>query len=297
MFAIGLFINCSNDEPETLGREEQFEISGSISGSGSEGVVVSVSDQQGTSDANGIFTVLGLTPEMYQVIPVKAGYYFIPESRSVNIVEENIENVDFEIFSEDQLQYNSASWQLFNEEVYTIKQNETTAIQLDLAQNGLWFQNDQGGLIYQVVTGDFAIEGRASVRKRSNDQEEVDCSICLGGLMARNPENADGENYVHLVTGNTPEGIGVEHKSTVDGQSDFDATNDGSADFELRIVRSGSDFVLSKRATNSNDWVAVITYNRPDLPNTLQVGFNIYTAASGALADLSVIYENIIISQ
>ena len=115
--------------------------------------------------------------------------------------------------------------------------------------------------------------------------------------MARNPENTAGENYVHLVTGNTPEGIGVEHKSTVDGESDFDATNDGSAGFDLRMVRTGSDFVLSKRIPESNDWIEVITYNRPDLPTILLVGFNIYTAASDELADLSMLYENVTISQ
>lgn len=295
--ATGLLINCSNDEADQFDREEQFDISGNISGLNNEGVTVSTAEKVGTSNANGEFEILDLNLDTYEVVPTKTGYYSVPESRTVNIVEEDVENVDFEILFEDELQYNGAAWELFNSEVYTIKQNEGSLIQVDLTQNALWFQNDQGGLVYQTVTGDFEIQGRVLARKLTNDQEEVECSVCLGGLMARNPDNGSGENYVHLVTGNTPEGIGVEHKSTINGASDFDATNDGLADFDLRMVRKGNDFILSKRTSGATEWVEVITYNRPDLPATLQLGFNIYTAASGTLADLSVIYENVVISQ
>lgn len=291
-------VSCSKDDPESPPTNDiEYGISGSIVGSGNDGVAVSVGGRQVSSDVNGHFEIAGLDAGSYRVTPVKSGFYFVPESREITIVDGSIADVDFEIFSEDELQYNGSSWEFFNPEVYAIKENEGMQLQLDLAENALWFHNAQGGLIYQSITGDFEIQGKVSAWKRTNDEEEVACSICLGGLMARDPDNSSGENYVHLVVGNTPEGIGVEHKSTVDGNSGFDATNDGSADFDLRIARSGSNFILSKRVPSNTDWVEVITYERADLPATLQVGFNIYTAASGSLADLSVKYDGVAITQ
>jgi hypothetical protein len=47
--------------------------------------------------------------------------------------------------------------------------------------------------------------------------------------------------------------------------------------------------------TGAVTWNVAGTFDRPDLPSTLLVGVNIYTAQAGAVADLSVVYENIVI--
>lgn len=298
LLVVSTLIHCSGkDEPTQLGREEQFDLSGVISGTASEGVTISAHDKTSLSSSDGTYTIPGLVPGNYMVTPSKEGHYFLPESREVVIEDQEVENVDFQVFADDEVLYNEASWRLFNPEVYSIRKNQSALLQLDLTENALWFNEDQGGLIYQEITGDFIVEGRVTARRRTDDTEEVTCSICLGGFMARDPDGSSGEQYVHLVTGNTPEGIGVEHKSTLNGVSDFDSTNDGTADFELRMVRAGNDFNLFKKAPGTSDWVEVFAYNRPDLPTTLQVGLNIYTAASGDLADLSMIFENVMITQ
>lgn len=115
--------------------------------------------------------------------------------------------------------------------------------------------------------------------------------------MARNPDDSNGENYVHVVTGFTPEGLGVETKNTINGTSTYEAVNDGTAEFELQLIRQGSTFTMNKRANGTSDWILAGIYQRADLPATLQVGLNIYTFQTGELADLSVLFRNIELTQ
>lgn len=202
---------------------------------------------------------------------------------------------NLEVVNEEMTEENS--WLFFNENVFTLEDINNT-ITLSLDQNALWFENDSGGLAYQNITGDFTISGKVRVRTKNNGTLSSNCNICLGGFMAREPDNTSGENYVHLVSGNTPSTntgniLGVEHKSTTNGTSIFNTEQDGISDHELKIQRDGNNFLMSYRNIGTSDWVLIQTYNRPDLPETLQVGLNIYTAEMGATADLKISYEDL----
>lgn len=195
---------------------------------------------------------------------------------------------------------NATTWLLYNENVFTLEETNNT-LTLSLDQNALWYENNSGGLAYQNITGDFTISGKVLVRTKNDDTISPECNICLGGIMARNPDNTNGENYVHLVSGNTPSSgsgniLGVEHKSTTSSASIFTTEQDGISDHELKIERIGSNFLMSYKNIGATDWILIQTYNRPDLPETLQVGLNIYTAETGTTADLKIIYEDIIIN-
>jgi hypothetical protein len=170
-------------------------------------------------------------------------------------------------------------------------------LQLDLEQNALWYQNAQGGLLYQTVTGDFSLTATVNAIQKSDNQKPVACDICLGGLMVRNPSAATGENYVHLVTGNTPNGLGYEYKSTLNGVSDFTAISDGTTHHYLRIQRTGNTFALAQRKIGDPNWSTVQTLVRNDLPATVMVGLNIYTAQTGTVANLSVIFEDVLLQK
>ncbi|NJB71750.1 hypothetical protein GGR42_002212 [Saonia flava] len=215
--------------------------------------------------------------------------------------EEEVSENEEEETSENEIEINGTVWSLFNKEVFSVEPTNN-GLALDLEQNAIWYHSAQGGLLYQTITGDFTFIAAVNVRRKSNQMLAPNCEVCLGGLMARNPNDTNSENYVHVVAGNTPETVndgmdevGVEHKSTTNGNSSYEAIPESSSNHELRMVRSGSTFSLYSRDINASDWNLVITYERPDLPNTLQVGFNIYTAisSSSSTADLRVICENI----
>jgi hypothetical protein len=145
-----------------------------------------------------------------------------------------------------------------------------------------------------TVNGDFKITADVYTAKESDPSRPPggDGSVQLSGLMVR--DGSGGlENYVFIVVGDDGNGLSVETKNTVDGFSRYDGPSWGLAEAALRICRFGSTFNLYKRAVGSGHaWELADSFDRPDLPGTLQAGVNIYTDST---PDLQARFENLII--
>jgi hypothetical protein len=282
--------SCLEQEEEPL-----FSVQGRISdnGQGVGGVVVTVDGGQSViTDFDGSYLLKNLKARSYIIRPEQAGRIFTPEKLSISLKNQNATTADFFVAPSNEILHRSKIWGLFNGNTYKVKQNNTTTLQLDLAQNALWANGARGGLMYQYINGDFTITSTVSAVSKLNNDERASCDVCLGGLMVRNPSGS-GENYVNLATGNTPGGSGYEHMSTTENISTYTSVGDSYTRRDLRIQRQGQDIILSQRITGSSTWKVITTYTRPDFPETLMVGMNIYTASGGEVADLSVIYENV----
>lgn len=161
-----------------------------------------------------------------------------------------------------------------------------------LRRRALWFMEQRGVLIYKPVSGDFKITAEVHVMKNSNPSESPggNGSVQLGGLMARNGTGGP-ENYVFIVLGDDGNGLSIETKDTVDSFSKYDGPGWDSGEAELRVCRFGSIFNLYKRQIGTNEsWILAGTFDRPDLPETLQVGANIY---SDSAPDLLVRFDRL----
>jgi hypothetical protein len=73
----------------------------------------------------------------------------------------------------------------------------------------------------------------------------------------------------------------IETKSTVQGRSRVDAWDCESGDAELKMERRGSQFLLYSRPNPGSQWRHLITYDRPDLPEMLQLGLIVYAYSEG----------------
>ena len=184
-------------------------------------------------------------------------------------------------------------WTVFNPVAVDIAVDGNAYV-LTLNRRALWFMNDRGVLIYNVVSVDFKITADIHTSKESDPSSPPggDGSVQLSGLMARNG-GGGLENYVFIVIGDDGNGLSVETKNTVDSFSKYDGPTWDTASAELRICRIGSMFNLYKRSVDSNDpWELAGAFDRPDLPEELQVGVNIYTNSS---PDLQARVENLLI--
>jgi hypothetical protein len=298
LISIALLTNCSEtkDEPDVVVPEieaSEYSISGTILGVEKADISISNGINSVQTDAYGHYQFDHLKAGLYTITPSKVDLKFIPISTTVQIATQDLSNIDFESLSENDLFFKEHVWTPFNEDVYDVVSLDENELQMALTANAIWYQNGQAGLIYQMIEGDFTLSSLVTANKYSNGQD-WDCNVCLGGLMARNPDNTGGENYVHIVAGYTPVGIGVETKSTTKGVSEYSPTNDGSNTYYLQIKRVGSTFTMSKKAVGAENWVVASTYQRADLPNKLQVGMNIYTSLTGTVvADLSVVFKEL----
>jgi len=165
-------------------------------------------------------------------------------------------------------------------------------IRLTLTRRALWFQGQRGVLVGQTVAGNFRITATVSASDRSGEPlgDRSDGVVELGGLMARE-ENDVRQNYVFVVVGTDPDGLSVETKSTRDDNSRFDGPAWPASAADLRLCRVADRFTAWKRPAGSNDpWEAAASWDRPDLPDRLQVGPNIYSSAT---PDLTVEFADL----
>jgi hypothetical protein len=170
------------------------------------------------------------------------------------------------------------AWTIFGDPVVDVTV-ENGALSMHMVRPALWFNAMTASLVYKEVTGDFKVTARVHARKFSDPAQPPDRNVHLGGLMARDPQGTDmggQENYVFIVAGYDVNDISVEHKTTTDNNSVYMGPSWPSGDAELRICRIGSAFRLYKRELGATSWTEAVSYMRPDLPATLQVGANAY---------------------
>jgi hypothetical protein len=151
------------------------------------------------------------------------------------------------------------------------------ALHLRPTTNTLWWETTAtGALVHKLVTGDFKLTTAVRARRASNpDQPVGPTDYQFGGIMARAP-GGGAENYVFVVVGDRGATLEVEAKSTRDGVSAVQGEAWPSGDAQLRLCRVGARFHLYSRPIDGGTWKVATQwgppYDRPDLPDTLQVG-------------------------
>ena len=179
-----------------------------------------------------------------------------------------------------------ASWNLFNTQYY---QTPVPVVDGKMVMNlddvtcnrtCVWWVDQNAGLIYKNVTGNFEVVTAVYAKQKSNPSQDIDHWTQLAGLIARDPaSNSSGlENYVFNVAGIRFDNASIELKSTTNNSSTIRAYTDnmtGTA-AEVRMVREGALFSLYSRPIGGDNWIFRDSFSRPDLPETLQVGLIAY---------------------
>jgi hypothetical protein len=167
-----------------------------------------------------------------------------------------------------------------------------------------WYEDWRGPMAYREVTGDFIYSTELHISDRDDiggsDADDVpgDSQYSLAGLMIRTPRDitdpaADwqpgsrsdtgnqGENYVFLsmgyASGSGGNDFQLEVKTTRNSSSNLEITDVPNAQHaELRIARIDTSVFVMHRLPFS-EWVIHRRYDRPDLPETIQLGMVTYT--------------------
>lgn len=191
-----------------------------------------------------------------------------------------------------------AYWFAFNEGLLDSGPTVASGI-LSLAlavgdSGGSHWYNDRLGVLdpHQLVYGDFDIVCELQVTNLAGDDlPPADGNARLAGLAAHDPFRPTGHrNYVHRMFGRAPgmevltDSIVEEDKSNVESVSDWHTRTHPSVEDcrgFIRIRRRGSRFT-SWVSADGLTWINEVIWNRPDLPEALQIGISIYSAAVDA---------------
>ncbi len=143
------------------------------------------------------------------------------------------------------------------------------------SQNG-WYSTSEGPFVYQEVDGDFAVAIRLSVLSAADSGGEAipGAGFNSGGFVIRDPDSA--YDWVMYNMGNQASGFGYgrEVKTTVAGTSLLNLYSQTATTIRLLACRVGSEVHYFYGSANGTDWTEeVLSHNRPDFGETLQVGF------------------------
>jgi hypothetical protein len=151
----------------------------------------------------------------------------------------------------------------------------------------LWFNRTTSSFLWKSIVGDFRVTAIARAESLSSPGSPPVPNFRLGGIMARNGDSGE-ENYVFIVIGADNNDLSIETKTTQNGQSEFDGPTWPVNEAELRICRVGAEFRMMARQMGGS-WETRATYQRPDLPSSLQVGPMGY--ANNSPPDLRVSFD------
>ncbi|MCB9873185.1 MAG: hypothetical protein H6821_03310 [Planctomycetaceae bacterium] len=192
-------------------------------------------------------------------------------------------------------------WQLVTEvegwgaqpfETYDINQTTPGALTIE-PRTSTWYQDYQGDLAFKGVTGDFIVTTHVTITDRDDiggsDGDDIpnDSLFSLGGVMLRTPRaitnasiewTAGNSNFVFLSLGHGYDGsMSLESKNTIDSVSNLELIPVNSTNAELQVVREGSSITTLYRLDGEVEWQVAANFDRPDMPETLQVGLVGYT--------------------
>ncbi|MGB1242735.1 MAG: hypothetical protein ACPG49_09445, partial [Chitinophagales bacterium] len=111
-----------------------------------------------------------------------------------------------------------------------------------------WFANVMGPMLSREVTGNFVVSTYVTVHNKNDYNDLPTSDYNAAGIIARNPDTEDNENYVITNLGfqSYENGIGTETKTTLNGESTL-YLNPDSSRAEIRMCRVGDMFRTYKR--------------------------------------------------
>ena len=139
--------------------------------------------------------------------------------------------------------------------------------------NTFWFSSTTGPYVYQLTWGDFTATTSVQALNRTNTSVPPSAQFNSAGLIVRNPSTALGQNYIMTNLGmqSSANGVGSESKTTFNSNSTLFLDPDLNYG-EVRIERTGTEIRTYKRTGSDSAFVLLDIFDRPDIPDTVQIG-------------------------
>ncbi len=136
-----------------------------------------------------------------------------------------------------------------------------------------WYADVTGPYVYQMTWGDFTATTSVRSLDRDNTLVPPQREYNSTGLILRNPNVASGQNYIMTNLGyqSNANQLGSESKTTINSTSTLFLDPD-LHEGVVRIQRIGTLIRTYKRTAGDADFVLLDEFNRPDIPDTVQIG-------------------------
>jgi hypothetical protein len=171
-------------------------------------------------------------------------------------------------------------WKYFKPDNFISNGNQDSLNIIALVKSN-WEDKETGGMIYKNIDGDFNIEARLTISKRSNLREQPDNGFQQAGIIVRNSKNnAENNLILSMGTGGNDKPKSFI-KKTSDNKTKSQVDKTGGMNGWLRVQRIGNRLDIYRRSNERDAWLQVDSYKPGWLNRPLQVGFSVMARFAG----------------
>jgi hypothetical protein len=190
-------------------------------------------------------------------------------------------------------------WEYLNKNFFIATKNRDSLTLIALAKCS-WEDNETGGMIFKTIQGDFSIESKLSITKRSNSAQMPDNGFQQCGIIVR-AVNGKEENHVIFsmgTGGNDKPKLFL--RRTISGKTKGLTDKTENLTAWLRIEKKGHLIHFFRKLQPGENWQKVEDYELDWLTGEIELGFSIMARFAGdgprQRPDIKAIFSGIQIS-
>ncbi len=190
-------------------------------------------------------------------------------------------------------------WQYLNRGFFTAWKNGDIITLVPLAKCS-WEDNEAGGMIYKNMDGDFSIETKLSISKRSNPSLQPDNGFQQCGIIVRSTPGKEENHLIFSMGTGGNDKPKIFLKRTIAGKTKGLVDKTDSLSGWLRIEKRGKLIHVYRKPDKDSEWIKADDYEYEWLKGDVQVGFSIMARFAGdgprQRPDMKAVFSNIKIS-
>jgi hypothetical protein len=171
-------------------------------------------------------------------------------------------------------------WQYLNKGFFNVLKVQDTITLVPLVKCS-WEDDQTGGMIFKTLQGDFNIETRLKISKRSNPRQEPDNGFQQSGIIVRCNSGIQENHLIFSLGTGGNDRPKYFLKRTTDGKTKGLVERIDHLSEWVRFEKRGKIISAYSRPDEGSSWTKIDDYESDWLSGTLQVGFSIMARFSG----------------
>ncbi|HLA57357.1 MAG TPA: carboxypeptidase-like regulatory domain-containing protein [Puia sp.] len=173
-----------------------------------------------------------------------------------------------------------AEWKYFNKDFF-LAFNKGDSLNMIVLKKCNWENAETGGMLYKMTEGNFDIELKLSVSKRTGKSQTPDNGFQQAGIIVRSPETGTENNLIFSMGTGGNEKPKYFLKTTTLGKTRTMVEKTEEFEGRLKIERRGGYFSIFRKSNADGSWVKVNAYDLDWAKGNLQVGFSVMARFAG----------------
>jgi hypothetical protein len=173
-----------------------------------------------------------------------------------------------------------AKWKYFNRDYFLAIHNGDSLSMIVLKKCN-WYDAETGGMLYKLTHGDFDMEVKISVSRRTSRSQPPDNGFQQAGIIIRSPETGVENNLIFSMGTGGNEKPKYFIKTTTLGKTRTMVEKTEEFEGWLKLERRQKHITAFKKLNTDGSWMKVNEYDLDWLKGNLQAGFSIMARFAG----------------